>query len=144
MNTAQYTIWEETPLKWHKFLTYFSLPLAILLNAAKTISALATIGQLQGSGLEWLAIIDLVFSAALVALSIAAIVGGLPKNRRWYGPLCYLGGLGANILYSVVVVLIYISFYIEPTVNLFTQMITFAVLLALNIVYYNKRRQLFA
>lgn len=142
MNT--YTIWEETPLKWHKFLVYFSLPLSILFNGVKILSAVLSILQLQGSGMEWLGAIDLLFAVALVVLSIVAIVGGFPSNRRWYGPLCYLAGLGVNILYSVIILLIYVSLSVEPETSMFSSIIVGALFLALNIPYYNKRRPLFA
>lgn len=138
-----YTIWEQTPLKWHKFLVYFSLPLSILFSGVKILSAVGSIRQLQGSGMEWLGAIDLLFAAALVALSVIAMVGGLPANRRWYGPCCYLVGLAVNILYSVIVLFIYVSLSVQLEASMFSSIIVGALFLALNIPYYNKRRPLF-
>ena len=89
-----YTMWENTPLKWHKFLTFFLLPLGAILNVCQAILAISDIQNWTGILIP-VNIIDLIRFIVCAILGITAIYGCLPSRRRWYGPKC------AIILYAV-------------------------------------------
>lgn len=97
-----YTLWENTPLKWHKFLTFFLLPLGTVLNVCQAILVISDIQNWTGILIP-VNIIDLIRLIACAILGITAIYGCLPSRRRWYGPKC------AIILYAVLSVYSYVS-----------------------------------
>nr|DAU59774.1 MAG TPA: DNA methyl phosphotriester repair domain protein [Caudoviricetes sp.] len=141
-----YTMWENTPLKWHKFLTFFLLPLGAILNVCQAILAISDIQNWTGILIP-VNIIDLIRFIACAILGITAIYGCLPSRRRWYGPKC------AIILYAVLSVYsIYniIAAYLLSVANSefvsqsIANLISFSLTSGLMYIYYKKRRLLFS
>lgn len=141
-----YTLWENTPLKWHKFLTFFLLPLGTVLNVCQAILVISDIQNWAGILIP-VNIIDLIRLIACAILGITAIYGCLPSRRRWYGPKC------AIILYAVLSVY---SIYNIIAANLLSvadsefisqsiaNLISFSLTSGLMYIYYKKRRLLFS
>lgn len=137
----KYTIWEQTPLKWHKFVTYFLLPVSILFGLL-----MMYYNYIWWPGiitmLDW---IDIYIYVASLALAVIAFVGNLPKVRRWYGPCCLIAGYWLNAAVALFLVFFYL-YWQTPAYMVGQQVgrcIAGVILGCANIVYYEKRRALF-
>lgn len=142
---SSYTIWEQTPLKWHKFITYIGLPIGVLLSLSKIPEVFSTMKVLIGTGLEWVGAIDIAYTVCMPALSVAAIIGNRPSMRRWFGPCCVMLSYGVSILYSIfaLVLSLWGGTFIPSGGTYIGQAIAYAVALLLVHIYYRKRRLLF-
>ena len=141
-----YTMWENTPLKWHKFLTFFLLPLGAILNVCQAILAISDIQNWTGILIP-VNIIDLIRFIVCAILGITAIYGCLPSRRRWYGPKC------AIILYAVLSVYSIYNIVAAYLLNVadsefisrsIANLISFSLTSGLMYIYYKKRRLLFS
>lgn len=141
-----YTLWENTPLKWHKFLTFFLLPLGAILNVCQAILAISDIQNWAGILIP-VNIIDLIRFIVCAILGITAIYGCLPSRRRWYGPKC------AIILYAVLSVYSIYNIVAAYLLNVadsefisrsIANLISFSLTSGLMYIYYKKRRLLFS
>ena len=82
-----YTSWEETPLKWHKFLLVIT-PIRILLALASTVYTFATTSAdvntaVQAAGGGWTYLWDTTACAVNVLIPMIFFVGLL--KRKWFG-----------------------------------------------------------
>lgn len=140
-----YTFWEQTPLKWHKFVTYVGLPLGLVANICSLPSLLETISGLLGSGVAWLGMIDLLYTLFYIILSAAAICGNLPRNRKWFGPQCTIALYAVSALYLAFIILLSILFqtWEESLASNLGPFLVYAIGAWLVAIYYRKRRLLF-
>lgn len=141
----EYTMWENTPLKWHKLLTLLILPLGAVLNICQAIILLGNVQNWTGILIP-LGCIDLVRFAGCSVLSVIAIIGCIPSRRRWYGPQCavalyvVLGGFSVLNVILGVAIKFTSDFLIQNAVNA----VCFFIVAALMTIYYRKRRRLFS
>lgn len=140
-----YTFWEQTPLKWHKFITYVALPLGLVTKICSLPSILETISGLLGSGVAWLGMIDLLYTLSYIVLSAAAICGNLPRNRKWFGPQCTIALYAVSALYLAFIILLSILFqtWEESLASNLGPFLVYAIGAWLVAIYYRKRRLLF-
>lgn len=145
----RYTIWENTPLKWHKFMTYVILPISTLLGISILVQLIADMNRAGWmwnqtiTALNWL---DIDYTVIRIVLCVIAFLGCLPSRRKWYGPQCaiFLYVLGG--LYSLLCVILY-SYWETPhslIVQQFSSSTVCIVAAILNWIYYRKRRSLFS
>ena len=137
----KYTIWEQTPLKWHKFVTYFTLPLSILMIVSALFYNYIWMPGII-STLDW---IDIYIYVASLSLAVIAFVGNLPKVRRWYGPSCLIAGYWLNAAVALFLVFFYL-YWQTPAYMVGQQVgrcIAGVIFGCANIVYYGKRKLLF-
>lgn len=132
LNMKKYTIWENTPLNWHIFLTYIKLPLTVLGNISLLIFYADNINswawEITGNPLGW---IDICCAVATIILSTVAFLGCLPKRRKWYGPQCVIALYIITALYSLYL-------------NVLGGFIANSIMTVLVSIYYCKRRPLFS
>lgn len=144
----RYTIWENTPLKWHKFITYVTLPISIVTSV---YSLAIRAGDMMKHWWMWdstmttLSWLDIYCALASSCLAIVAFLGCLPRRRKWYGPKCVIALYFLSAAYSVFCVIVYIYFRTpESMISYSTGMaVSCAVVGVLSLIYYKKRRALF-
>ena len=145
----KYTIWEQTPLKWHKFVTYIVLPLtgiaAVVLFIVSLTNLTSNWGLLDDATVV-VSCVSIFYALGMGALVVVAIIGCLPNMRKWYGPLCVIIGYSLSAAYSLFCVAIYThyhssSVFINQNLDTF---ITSTVTAVLTGIYYKKRRALFS
>lgn len=141
-----YTVWEETPLKWHKFMTFFLLPVGIVANLFRAILVISNPQNWIGI-LAVLNAVDLTRFIGCAVLGAFSVSGCLPGRRRWYGPKCAIAlysVLAAFCIYNNVAgcaLNVADSYYLS--VNLI-DFILFSLTAILMVFYYRKRRLLFS
>lgn len=139
----RYTIWETAPMIWHTLLMFISVPLSILTGLADLWSAVQPENSLAGTGFEALGASMLLFSTALVGALIAAEVGLV--RRKWFGPCALWVCYGIQILFGLMFVAIGAMIGDSLTVSDgLGRSIAAGIFLAICVVYYQKRRALFA
>ena len=146
---------QSLPMNWHKFLIYFSLwaggILNILSGALMSTGANYSIFSDVSSALIYaiypgLQICDIVIGILTIAAGVFAIVTRfLLAGFKRVGPTCLLGVYAANIVISVLYVVITsaISGMNMMDAQTLTSLVTSVVMIAVNRVYYNKRAVLF-
>jgi signal transduction histidine kinase len=127
----RYTDWNWTPLAWHSFVKYVSLPLDFVINLVG-ISALGFgLGEVQ------------LYTLVSMGITVAAEIGLI--RRRWWGPCCLLAGYGIAVVFGFY--LVFIGAAVENP-SLVSQaiglIISGALMVGINWVYYQKRRALFS
>lgn len=141
----EYTMWENTPLKWHKLLTFLILPLGAVLNICQAIVLLGSVQSWTGILIP-LGCIDLVRLVGCSLLSVIAVIGCIPSRRRWYGPQCAVAFYAVFCGFSVLNIILGFAirsasdFIIQNAINAFCSLI----IAALTLIYYRKRRRLFS
>lgn len=144
----RYTIWENTPLKWHKFMTYMILPISTLLGISMLVQRIADMNRAGWmwnqtiTALNWL---DIDYTVIRIILCVIAFLGCLPSRRKWYGPQCVIVLYVLGGLYSLLCVILY-SYWETPQsliVEQFSSLTVCIVAAILNWIYYRKRRPLF-
>lgn len=141
-----YALWENTPLKWHKFLTFFLLPLGAILNVCQAILAISDIQNWTGILIP-VNIIDLIRFIVCAILGITAIYGCLPSRRRWYGPKCAIilyAVLSVYSIYNIVAAYLLSVADSEFISQSIANLISFSLTSGLMYIYYKKRRLLFS
>lgn len=145
----RYTIWENTPLKWHKFMTYVILPISTLLGISMLVQRIADMNRAGWmwnqtiTALNWL---DIDYTVIRIILCVIAFLGCLPSRRKWYGPQCAIVLYVLGGLYSLLCVILY-SYWETPQsliVQQFSSSTVCIVAAILNWIYYQKRRSLFS
>ena len=141
----EYTMWENTPLKWHKLLTFLILPLGAVLNICQAIVLLGSVQNWTGILIP-LGCIDLVRLVGCSLLSVVAVIGCIPNRRRWYGPQCAVAFYAVSFGFSVLNIILGFAirsasdFITQNAINAFCSLI----IAALTLIYYRKRRRLFS
>lgn len=147
----------EYPMKWYKFLIYFSLFASAVLNALSGITQM--LGTVYGDAQTIAAVyktfpalrpVDIVYGILLIAVAVFAIYTRQQlAHYRSNGPTCLYALYGATMALSVIYLVI-VSIVIKDatfTATVVSQsmpgLISSAVVLALNIVYFRKRKALF-
>lgn len=126
----------QTPLAFHKFMWYVSLPLAFFTLLGQMSSEFSTIEQWS-----WLYYVDFVHYIAALLLVITSFSGFFKwKSYAWYALLTYLGLQVGYCLLSVLVYASYHSEFIFYPISQLAAMLIYAIPVA---IYYLKRRLLF-
>ena len=128
----KYYIWENTPLKWYKFLVYFALVLGILSQSVYSINIL-----LSGNA-HWL---DLLYSFISLAWLIFSEVQ--LANRKWSGAVAYCLYFIFQGVYYFIFTVLYISYGLSFS-HLLSNVIAAFILVPILWVYFCKRRPLFS
>lgn len=141
----QYTIWENTPLRWHNFVFYLALPFSVIYNAARLASYGDTMRNLAELDLLWIGFLDIFYYIISILVASIAVFGGIKANRYRFGPACYIALLCINAGYSFVCIIIGLALksgdsYVSDASAV---LLSFLILLFSNLSYYRKRRLLF-
>ena len=128
----KYYIWENTPLKWYKFLVYFALVLGILSQSVYGINIL-----LSGNA-HWL---DLLYSFISLGWLIFSEVQ--LANRKWSGAVAYCLYFIFQGVYYFIFTVLYISYGLSFS-HLLSNVIAAFILVPILWVYFCKRRPLFS
>ena len=148
----------QLPMKWYKFLIYFSLFAAAVINIISGLAAI-TGGQygvdteLIYKNVPGLQTIDVLYGIALIGMGILALVTRSQlKNFRVNGPklvsVLYGAGGAVSLIYVIAVSTamqnsLLGSFYNPDYSSYIVNLITTVVVLICNIIYFNKRKHLF-
>lgn len=127
---------ETTPLTFHKFINYFSLPLGFII----TLSNLLTIGTEQYV-FVWMYLYDIVFSV-LILILIAACFFGLHqwKPYGWYCVMIYWPFMTVYRMITGAIITIYSPDYIGTAIG---STLGVATISGVVLLYYYKRKHLF-
>ena len=140
----KYSVLSQTPMKWHKFLTYFYVPCSILCTLIALPATIESAELLKFTEYHLIGEIGLVATVVYLFVSICAVVG-LAKHR-WFGP-CFLFAAYITLgIYHLIFLLIG-NLWMADQLFLsksFGQLLASLILLAINIPYYLKRRLLFS
>lgn len=139
----EYVYWEQTPLKWHKLMTYLGFPLGILTQITTLASTVSSLDDFIGTGVAYLFYLDIFYSLLSIGLSVAAIVGN--QLRRWFGPQCIMVLSLSGLIYNIYVLWLGIQIQADPSTmssNL-ARVLTSAIILPIVYYYYQKRRLIF-
>ena len=127
---------ENTPLGFHKFVHYFSLPAGFLIMLKRLL--LDMLPNLNLSPLYW---VDIAYTTVALFLFLAAFVGFWKwKAYAWYSFMIYLI---LNPIYSLCLLILYVRYDSPQVVTMEIQLVTVAIYSILVCVYYRKRRPLF-
>lgn len=127
---------ESTPLAFHTFVRYVSLPLGFLSIIGQMISATS-----NAAGNYWLFNIDLLAYITTLALIVICFVGFIWwKPYAWYGMMVYLG---FRTVYSAFVVAVYIAYAPNMVATVLGQFAAALIYGVLAGIYYLKRKPLF-
>ena len=118
------------PMKWHKFLIYFQLFLAAILNALTGLGRLATL--------------DIFYGAVYIATAVLAIYARFRlAGFRQNGPTAYMIFLGFNCALNALNLINVIGTEIYAVSSAVSALVTTVVMLILTNIYYKKRADLF-
>ena len=140
----EYSFSYQTPMKWHKFLTYFCLPLSFLSTLVMLPSIMKNADLLKFTEYHLLGEVETVIYVAYLFISARAFIGLL--KRRWFGPCLLFAAYATTGIYGIFLLLVG-NLWIGNALLLsrgFSQAIVSFVFLALNVLYYNNRRMLFS
>ena len=131
------------PMKWHKFLIYFQLFLAAILNALNAVQYFAGLfSDPDGFG-AWSAIY--IFYG--VAYAVTAVLAIYARFRlagfRQNGPKVYMVFLGFNCVLQVLNLVNATGSDIYTLSSAVSALLTIAVMMILTSIYYKKRADLF-
>lgn len=145
-------------MKWYKFLIYFALFFAALLNLANGVNYITGgIYEVQTNGdvnadmvylvYEALKPVDVVFGLAMIGVAAFAIYTRMKLAKfKADGPNClyilYAAGAILTLIYNIVAFIITGETEILSG-SMIGSFITSGVMIALNYVYFNKRKALF-
>lgn len=136
----KYTDKNTTPLKYHKFMRYFSLPVTAGLSAV-TIIMMIIVGDKLNYAALWLKAVDIVYLAIALVISVIAII----ECRKWtplgwYMVIIYFSALTIYEIFKTVTGMIYGTMSTPVAVGRFVGGIAGIILV---LIYYFKRRLLF-
>lgn len=140
----KYTEWDKAPMVWHKIIKIL-IPLAILFSMYDLWAHYAfSIGLIYTYTDYW------VFSVMLVLLFVAfwgalitAEVGLI--RRKWFGPCALFIGVGTQIYFGLLSLLLRVMIHMLFSIRYgIGRILIGGILLTICIVYYKKRRLLFA
>lgn len=130
-----YTDRKTAPLKFHKFLIWFSLPLGVLVslvNAMRYVSA--------GYPADIFFFFDMGYQLLLISLTVLSIIGLWRYHRS--GPLLLYARQALSICYCFLAILIF-NAYNLPTSELSSDLSRGITWLVIFVIYYQKRMPLF-
>lgn len=131
----RYLVEENTPLKYHKFCRWVSLPLSIVLNLVTVFTMLGT------AELNWGHTVDLTYNALAVILALVAFIGFFRwTHASWYA---VMGIQVCTIIYSFAVLVITALYSPDETASALGGLLGSGIVSVLIMVYYTKRRALF-
>lgn len=131
-----YTDRKTAPLKFHKFLIWFSLPLGVLVslvNAMRYVSA--------GYPADIFFFFDMGYQLLLISLTVLSIIGLWRYHRS--GPLLLYARQALSICYCFLAILIF-NAYNLPTSELSSDLSRGITWLVIFVIYYQKRMPLFS
>jgi ribosomal protein L40E len=132
----QYFFKEETPLAFHKFFWYVSLPIGFFVTIVKMVNMLSEMLYFN-----WLYAIDIGFFLIALSLILTCFIGFWGwKSYAWYSIMIYLSVLVTYCIISVVVYAIYIPYQINTAIGQLLGILIYVILVG---IYYKKRRPLF-
>lgn len=131
-----YTDRSTTPLKFHKFLTWFSLPLGTLVSLVNALQYASA-----GYPADFYFFFDMGYQLLSISLSVLSIVGLWRFHRS--GPLLLYARQILSICYYLLAILIFNAYGLSASEfsSNFSQAVTWLVIFA---VYYQKRMPLFS
>lgn len=125
---------EETPLKFHTFYRYVSMPIGALTAIISVFSYIVNMDNAYY-------LIDIFFSLVQAAACATAFFGFMNwKSYAWYAVMVNLAN---SVIYAIVVLGINIMFATGDIAYSFGTVIGSAITSALIMIYYNKRKPLF-
>ena len=132
----RYYFEKNTPLAFHKFFWYVSMPLGIVVLTARMIK---TISEMQF--FSWFIAMDAVFCVVLLTLEVVCFIGFFNwKPYAWYSIMAMLC---VNAVYQFFVIALY-ALYLPDEIGIgLGSFLGFAIYAALVGTYYSKRRPLF-
>jgi hypothetical protein len=133
---ARYTSKYDTPLKFHKFLVYFLLPIGIL------VSLIYMLREIYVYGLS--DVIGMVIIASYAIITVMQIIA-LTGLLRWkhYGVITFEAGYLISIILGLTMLIIRIFISSENVSRYIYEIALQIIYLALIHIYYKKRRKLF-
>lgn len=132
----QFYLKEDTPLAFHKFFWYVSLPIGFLISMGRMISEVS-----EMLFFNWLYAIDIGYYIIALTLMLVSFVGFFGwKSYAWYAVMTYLCVGVAYNLFAVIIYGLYIPDQIGTAIGQLLGVLIYAVLVG---VYYRKRRPLF-
>jgi hypothetical protein len=132
----QYHLASETPLRFHKFFWYVSLPLGIVISVDNTYNSYLTM-----ESLNWLYISNYTFDIARIVVIIFVMKGFANWSLRAYYGVMIL--LLLNVTSYVIVIIAYMIYQPMGVYEVVGKFIANAVGAALIGLYYSKRKPLF-
>lgn len=149
------------PMKWYKFLIYFSLPLSFIMNVLSLIDTIPLLKNFQPSdylpGLADMVYIHSVIGIGITAITLLLILLAEIKlyKRQWPGVRLLLAMYLLQALYSVVMIVFLLTMATPTDVlaasivaQLMSQFIVsgigMIVMFLLNRTYFRKRKALFS
>ena len=144
-------IYPDMPMKWYKFLVYFSLIFSAIINAlVGFVSFITACESLLYSPI--LGFWDMLYAVAIMILAIyCLVVRHQLKHYRRFAPYLYLALLVIpdilDFVHGIISYILYILIYgIFPTPTIFPFLLGIcmtSIMFACNFIYFHKRRHLF-
>ncbi|MGN0171554.1 MAG: zinc ribbon domain-containing protein [Acutalibacteraceae bacterium] len=144
------------PMKWYKFLIYFSLFAGAVINFIQAIFLLTGVSYtLEGLNAEVaysyfpaMQILDYMMAAARIALVVLCLTARfLLAKYREKAPFClyavYVGHAVVSVLYYFGAMCIFNAIPPTAAASIIGTLIAYGVMLILNILYFSKRKHLF-
>lgn len=131
----------DTPMRFHKVMCYFFIPLNII-NAAKGVAdTAANIDQYAGTAIEWVAWMDIIQYSAFSVLLLATMIGLIKRKQYGYNALLISLFLAVfNRIYATLVNYIYNP---GDMWNSMGGLVGSAIIAFAVYIYYKKRQSLF-
>ena len=131
------------PMKWHKFLIYFQLFVAAILNALNGVQYFAGLfSDPDGFG-PWSAVYIFYGVAYVVTAVLAIYVRFRLAGFRQNGPKVYMIFLGVNVALQVLNLINAFGTDIYSLSSAVSSLLTIAIMMILTNIYYKKRAELF-
>ena len=132
----RYYIKEQTPLAFHKFVWYVSMPLGMLSALGQFYISIKGIVTLS-----WLSFIDALYFATVFLLLLITFIGFFKwKSYAWYGFRSFLFVGFAYNIFGICVYQAYLPNLVGPAVGQWVVFTVYAILVG---IYYEKRKPLF-
>lgn len=132
----QYYLKEATPLAFHKFFWYVSLPIGFIVLIGRMISE---VSEMRFFNLLYA--IDIGYYIIALTIMLVCFVGFFGwKSYAWYGVIIYLCLSVAYNLFAVTIYALYIPDQIGTAIGQLLGILIYAILVG---IYYKKRRPLF-
>jgi len=132
----QYRIRETTPLKFHNFVRYFSLPVGIV---SALVSIIIIINNLYY--FDWLSVLGVVYYAVIIGLLVTTFIGFLRWKRIGY--ICLLSALALEVFFALASLIGYSSYPSDVVASYVGNLIGILVYAIPVYIYYRKRAPLF-
>lgn len=132
----QYYSRQETPLKFHKFFWYVSLPIGFLAAIGRMFSEISDI-----LFFNWLYAVDIAYYIIALSLMLICFIGFFEwKSYAWYSVIIYLCVAVAYNLFAVIMYAVYMPQESGTAIGQLLGVSIYAILVG---IYYKKRRPLF-